>query len=311
MPVTGSNNSITYQFQILQMKNDMAKRMDRAKMQNMKYREMPDIVVKVVCRYRAELFFKISRKTKFSRLFNAWTERMASSGGKKGDGKSTAGPYGTLNGPVRSDAASTHTANSANSSSSMQFIFTHNGRTLHADQTPEEQGVEDNDEIVAVELMDLTEGPGLDEWVSGLASGFSDANKEPRMRCLDLGAKNSKKTGRMTPLSKYTLETLTAPYTCPFLELGAPWRKYLMACAYLNILVITWCSLPRHRVRERLKEVLRQYELRERHFECVIRSKELEVLLSRARAAEQKQLADGEKIRAEKADEEVSLPFSR
>lgn len=58
-------------------------------------------------------------------------------------------------------------------------------------------------------------------------------------------------------------------------------------------------------VRERLKEVLRQYELRERHFECVIRSKELEVLLSRARAAEQKQLADGEKSRAERADEEV------
>lgn len=58
-------------------------------------------------------------------------------------------------------------------------------------------------------------------------------------------------------------------------------------------------------VRERLKDVLRQYELRERHFECVIRSKELEVLLSRARAAEQKQLAEGEKARADKQEEEV------
>jgi len=58
-------------------------------------------------------------------------------------------------------------------------------------------------------------------------------------------------------------------------------------------------------VRERLKEVLRQYELRERHFECVIRSKELEVLLSRARAAEQKQLAEGEKGRRDKLDEEM------
>lgn len=58
-------------------------------------------------------------------------------------------------------------------------------------------------------------------------------------------------------------------------------------------------------VRERLKEVLRQYELRERHFECVIRSKELEVLLSRARAAEQKQLAEGGKTRVEKIEEEV------
>lgn len=65
---------------------------------------------------------------------------------------------------------------------------------------------------------------------------------------------------------------------------------------------------PNHvsRVRERLKDVLRQYELRERHFECVIRSKELEVLLSRARAAEQKQLAEGEKARGDKAEAEVS-----
>jgi hypothetical protein len=63
-------------------------------------------------------------------------------------------------------------------------------------------------------------------------------------------------------------------------------------------------------VRERLKEVLRLYELRERHFECVIRSKELEVLLSRARAAEQRQLAEGEKARADKLDEEVGFCFS-
>ncbi|KAI6120653.1 hypothetical protein EDD16DRAFT_827472 [Pisolithus croceorrhizus] len=80
------------QDEILQMKNDMAKRVDRAKMQDIKYREMPDIVVKVVCRYRAELFFKISRKTKFSRLFNAWTDRMAGTVGKKADGKLPAGP---------------------------------------------------------------------------------------------------------------------------------------------------------------------------------------------------------------------------
>ncbi|KAL4069861.1 hypothetical protein V8B97DRAFT_2008369 [Scleroderma yunnanense] len=241
------------QEEILQMKNDMAKRMDRAKMQDMKYREAPDIVVKVVCRYRAELFFKISRKTKFSRLFNAWTERMTGTGGKKGDVKSTAGPYGTLNGSVKSDAASTHTANSA-SSSSMQFIFTHNGRTLYADQTPEDQGVEDNDEILAVELMDLTEGPGLDEW---------DEMPGPRRQKL-------KKDWTDDPTeARRSLEEIFDGV-----------------------------------VRERLKEVLRQYELRERHFECVIRSKELEVLLSRARAAEQKQLADGERTRAEKVDEE-------
>ena len=49
------------------------------------------------------------------------------------------------------------------------------------------------------------------------------------------------------------------------------------------------------RVRERLKDVLRQYELREKHFDCVIRSKELEVLLSKARAEEQRQLVENER----------------
>lgn len=149
----------------MQMKNDMAKRVDKAKMQDMKYREMPDIVVKVVCRYRAELFFKISRKTKFSRLFNAWTDRMEGTTAKKGDGKAPTGTGAHLNGSAKSEIASTHSWNST-STSSMQFIFSHNGRTLDADHTPEEQGMEDGDEILAVELMDLTEDPGLDACVS-------------------------------------------------------------------------------------------------------------------------------------------------
>jgi hypothetical protein len=142
------------------MKNDMTKRIDKAKLQDVKFREMPDIVVKVVCRYRAELFFKISRKTKLSRLFNAWTDRMESNGGKKvvGGGQKT-------NGSVKSEAASTQVVGSA-TTATMQFVFTHNGRAVEADQTPEEAGMEDGDEILAVELMDLTEGPASDELVS-------------------------------------------------------------------------------------------------------------------------------------------------
>ncbi|KAG6380927.1 hypothetical protein JVT61DRAFT_5320 [Boletus reticuloceps] len=224
------------QEEIMQMKNDMAKRVDKAKMQDMKYREMPDIVVKVVCRYRAELFFKISRKTKLSRLFNAWTDRMEGTSTKKGDGKVATGAGGNLNGSAKSE-----------------FIFSHNGRTLDADHAPEEQGMEDGDEIVAVELMDLTEGPGLDA---------SDELPDHRRHKL-------KKNWTDDPVES----------------------------------VMNWPSL--YSVRERLKEVLHQYKLREQHFECVIRSKELEVLLSRARAAEQKQLADGEKSRADRADEEA------
>jgi hypothetical protein len=140
------------------MRNDITKRADKAKVQDAKYREMPDIVVKVVCRYRAELFFKISRKTKLSRLFNAWTDRMEKTGGKKGGN-----PPGAENGSVKSDAVPP--SGPGVPSLTMQFIFTHNGRTVEADQTPEEAGMEDADEILAVELMDLTDGPGLEEWV--------------------------------------------------------------------------------------------------------------------------------------------------
>jgi hypothetical protein len=151
----------------MQMKNDVAKRVDKAKIQDIKFREMPDIVVKVACRYRAELFFKISRKTKLSRLFNAWTDRMESTaGGKKGDGKgpSTGDGGGTQpNKSAKSDAVSTCPTGSPVSGQTMQFIFTHNGRSVEAEQTPEETGMEDGDEILAVELMDLTEG--YEEWV--------------------------------------------------------------------------------------------------------------------------------------------------
>lgn len=162
----------------MQMKNDMAKRAERAKIQDTKYREMPDIVVKVVCKYRAELFFKISRKTKLSRLFNAWTDRMESTAATKkgisasaylsgGEGKQIQAPpsqqgaqqgqlVGTMGAQVNGSVASL---------SSMQFIFSHGGRTLEADQTPEEVGMEEGDEILAVEIMDLTEGPGTEEIV--------------------------------------------------------------------------------------------------------------------------------------------------
>ncbi|KAL0068622.1 hypothetical protein AAF712_004338 [Marasmius tenuissimus] len=234
------------QDELLQMKNDIARRADKAKQRDSKYREMPDIVVKVVCRYRAELFFKISRKTKLSKLFNAWTDRMEKTGGKKVEGKGTAESGRPVN-ATQKDGSSPNLA--------MQFIFTHGGRSVDADMTPEEAGMEDGDEIVAVELMDLTEGPASEEY---------DEVLEPQRQKL---AKNWTDDPRE---AKRSLEELFDGV-----------------------------------VRERLKEVLRQYELRERHFECVIRSKELEVLLSRARAAEQKQLSEGEKTRADKLDEEV------
>ena len=147
------------------MKNDMAKRAERAKIQDTKYREMPDIVIKVNCKYRAELFFKISRKTKLSRLFNAWTERMESGTvpGKKGEAKAAAAGSG---GAAAVNGTATGDKPASSAPGSMQFLFTHAGRMLEAGQTPEEAGMEDGDEILAVEMMDLTEGPGTEDLVS-------------------------------------------------------------------------------------------------------------------------------------------------
>ncbi|EPQ61402.1 hypothetical protein GLOTRDRAFT_102217 [Gloeophyllum trabeum ATCC 11539] len=243
------------QDEIAQMKSDMAKRAEKAKLQDVKYREMPDIVVKVVCRYRQELFFKISRKTKLSRLFNAWTERMETSSSKKVENvKALPGPSGPSSNTQVNGTAKLDGDVQSGPSSNMQFIFSHGGRTLEADETPEEAGLEDGDEILAVELMDLTDGPETDAL---------DERVEVRRQKL-------KKHWTENPReAKKSLEDM------------------------FDIVV-----------RERLKEVLRQYELRERHFECVIRSKELEVLLSRARAAEQKQVAEGEKARAEFLEEQ-------
>ncbi|KAI0783086.1 hypothetical protein C8Q75DRAFT_726534 [Abortiporus biennis] len=234
------------QDEIMQMKNDMAKRAERAKLQDAKYREMPDIVVKVICKYRAELFFKISRKTKLSRLFNAWTDRMESGTMTK---KSSSDPGLGTGKQQAGNTAMTNGSDSGSTTSNVQFLFSHGGRMLEADQTPEDALMEDGDEILAVEMMDLTDDPGTEDI-------------EPRQKLRKNWTDNPKE-------ARKALEEIFDGV-----------------------------------VRERLKEVLRQYELRERHFECVIRSKELEVLLSRARAAEQKQLADGEKVRADKADEE-------
>ncbi|KIY51309.1 hypothetical protein FISHEDRAFT_37381 [Fistulina hepatica ATCC 64428] len=222
------------QDELLQMKSSLTKRTERAKAQDAKYASQPDIVVKVVCRYRAELFFKISRKIKLSRLFGAWTDRM-----KACDSTHD-------NASPKDKQAGDNPAHDAGLPI-MQFIFTHAGRPIDAEQTPEDAGMEDGDEILAVEIMDLT----LD--------GFDV--KEEQRQLLEKNWTDAPQEARRT------LEEI------------------------FDVVV-----------RERLKDVLRQYELRERHFECVIRSKELELLLCRARAAEQRQLIENERLRLDEAE---------
>ena len=161
---------------IKHLSTEISKGKEKARQQEIKNREMPEIVVKVVCKYRAELFFKIGRKMKLSRLMLAWSERMesvsSSSTGRKANGAN--GGTATQNGAGKeSDAASTKShgsvqangvATGAATAPRMGFQYFHQGRALDPTMTIEVAGIEHQDEILAVEFMDLT-GPMPDDAV--------------------------------------------------------------------------------------------------------------------------------------------------
>ena len=174
-------------FKIKQLSTELTKGKEKARQQEIRNREQPDIVVKVVCKYRAELFFKISRKTKLSRLFTAWTERMenASSSVVRKSGSTSSQPQSTASTQVNgaasgkgSDASSIHSNSSSNAvyPPPMSFVYTHLGRSLDPEMTVEEAGIEDADEILAVELMDLT-GPVPDDAVRSTLNLFFELTR--------------------------------------------------------------------------------------------------------------------------------------
>ncbi|EJC98655.1 uncharacterized protein FOMMEDRAFT_136872 [Fomitiporia mediterranea MF3/22] len=256
--------------EIKHLSAEITKGKEKARQQEMKNRDKPEIVVKVVCKYRAELFFKIPRKTKLSRLFTAWADRMETTSGRKGSVQANGVPIGSPapKGANGSDAASIKSNASSHSAGTgaaangasvalplppMTFVYTHHGRSLDPEMTIEEAGIEEADEILAVELMDLT-GPMPD-----------DAEELVEAR----GPKLKKNWTDNPQEAKRAMEEIFDGVT-----------------------------------KERLKFVLRQYELRERHFECFVRSKELELLLARYREQEQKQLVEFERSRIDKLEED-------
>lgn len=129
------------------------------------------LCVKVVCRYRAELYFKMTRQTKFERLFKVWASRMdlpPPAVANLDDDKTA--PGGTTTSGKKASAASSATPAPQPSSTSApaspqqhvplptpnhpDFIYTHNGRPLADDLTVDDVGIEDGDTIVAIELVD-------------------------------------------------------------------------------------------------------------------------------------------------------------
>lgn len=79
-----------------------------------------------------------------------------------------------------SDTASIH-SNSSTSTNGvpplpMSFLYTHQGKGLDPEMTVEDAGIEDADEILAVELMDLT-GPVPDDVVRSIRlCGYSKSS---------------------------------------------------------------------------------------------------------------------------------------
>jgi hypothetical protein len=96
-----------------------------------------------------------------AKLFAAWTDRMETSSGGGGKKASESNAPSKL---VNGIAPSILVPSPSSACSGANFIFTHSGRHVDAEQTPEEAGMEDGDEILVVELMDLTEAQARIHW---------------------------------------------------------------------------------------------------------------------------------------------------
>lgn len=57
------------------------------------------------------------------------------------------------------------------------------------------------------------------------------------------------------------------------------------------------CFTLLSRLKEKFKSFLEQYELREKHFNCVVKSKDLELQLYDAKLEQQKQLTEQETMK--------------
>ncbi|KAF8314438.1 hypothetical protein DL93DRAFT_2058080 [Clavulina sp. PMI_390] len=231
------------------------------------------ICIKIMCRYRAELYFKITRHTKFERLFKAWASRM--------DTTTTASTNGAPPPTKKGTSATVTPPNPPPTSVPPKtpppaFIYTYNGRPLGDDLTLDDVGMEDGDTIIAVEMVDLTEAVAsfdllvLLMHVIFLTELFDNPQEEEYVPPPQ--AKKLKKKWSNDPTeARKTLDEIFDTV-----------------------------------VRGRLEDLLTQYELRERHFEAVIRSKQLELLLAKARVEEQKQIINSQVREAELQSAQLS-----
>ncbi|KAK4685666.1 hypothetical protein P7C73_g4478, partial [Tremellales sp. Uapishka_1] len=177
-----------------------------------------DILVSVSSRYRGDLWFRIPRRKKLRYLFESWRSKMMDS---TNGFENPAEPKSKIKGFADKTASAV---------GPMQlFVFTLYGRVLEEDFTPDELQMCDHDEIVAFEMLDLTED---------LPEGIPVSTAEKLAKQWPSNRKDAKES----------LEEM------------------------LEIVI-----------RERLKSIVRQYDLREAHWVSIMRSKDLELLIAQAR----------------------------
>lgn len=100
-------------------------------------------------RYRRPLWFKVHRLNKLSSVFSNWLDRQEDS---------TVPADQPVITPKASKKARLAAINAAAAAPPKpKFVFTHAGEVIDSTMTASEVGLNDNDEMVAFELVDLTE----------------------------------------------------------------------------------------------------------------------------------------------------------
>lgn len=221
----------------------------------------PTVGINVVCKGRREhLHFLVPTGQPLAVLFDTWSSRFPRPPLSDVPAAPSATGGGANGGNKRAHArAATAPPDPPIPPQSLgpPFIFTFAGRVLGPDETADGVGLEEGDSLVAVEVVDLAREPG---------KGEDDAV-----------------TGN--PLTKAAKKNLQAVKTQVEAVLDDVCVLPARLLSYPLPLTLTSPALfALGSVRERLKLVFRQYETRERQFEAIVRSKDLEILLAKARA---------------------------
>lgn len=262
--------------------------------------------------------FKIPRALPLSRVLSAFishvssklspssTPSVSASSTTSSSSSSKARKAASLATP--SPSAATISSNTA-THNTPDFILTHpsapNFLPLSPALTVDEAHLDEGDVLLAIEIMDLTslffpEASSSSAVLDGAVSTASTLTA-PTTPSSKTSKRAQSSAGRKREAAAAAASAVPAVPSTP---LSSADSSLAAAHEWARTLISNTMETA---VRERLKGVLKQYEARERQFEAVLRSKELEILLAKARSEEAKLRADEAHLDAEQWEAEVSL----